>query len=105
MFSALSALQQRHRGEAQVRDESRGTYVAPGQIGDGTDAGDTVTLFIDPNEAHFFPLGPTQSVQDVLCLGRLYRDGQVGSAALCQGNPVRHSLCLRPRALIKGLHH
>ena len=28
-----------------------------GWIGGGTDAGDTVTPFIDPNEAHFFPLG------------------------------------------------
>ena len=28
-----------------------------GWIGGGTDAGDTMTPFIDPNEAHRFPLG------------------------------------------------
>ena len=28
-----------------------------GWIGGGTDAGDTMTPFIDPNEAHCFPLG------------------------------------------------
>ena len=88
-----------------------------GWIGGGTDPGDTVTPFIDPNEAHFLPAGNAQFVQNVFaptdCIETVNTLGLPRYAKAIpsdksvrlemQTNPL--SLCLRPRALIKGLHH
>ena len=90
-----------------------------GWIGRGTDAGDTVTPFIDPNEAHFFPLrmpnlfktffAPADYIETVNTLGlpryakAIPSDNNKSVRLEMQTNPL--SLCLRPRALIKGLHH
>jgi len=90
-----------------------------GWIGGGTEAGDTIIPFIDPNEAHFFPLGtpnlfktffaPADYIETVNTLGlpryakAIPSDNNKSVRLEMQTNPL--SLCLRPRALVKGLHH
>jgi Phage major capsid protein E len=81
------------------------------KTGRGTDAGDTVTPFIDPNQAHFFPLGtpnlfktffaPADYIETVNTLGlpryakAIPSDNNKSVRLEMQTNPL--SLCLRPR--------
>jgi hypothetical protein len=90
-----------------------------GWVGGGTDAGDTQTPFIGLNDAHFFPVGapnlfktyfsPADYIETVNTLGlpryakAIPSDNNKSVRLEMQTNPL--SLCLRPRALIKGIHH
>jgi hypothetical protein len=115
----------RHSGRRLVSDgrdrctEEPPRLRDPSRIGGGTDAGDTVTPFVDRNEAYFFPLGTpnlfktffarADYIETINTLGlpryakAIPSDNNKSVRLEMQTNPL--SLCLRPRALIKGLHH
>jgi hypothetical protein len=90
-----------------------------GWVGGGTDTNGPVTPFIGANDAHFFPSGslnlfktffsPADYIETVNTLGlpryakAIPSDNNKSARLEMQTNPL--SLCLRPRALIKGVHH